>query len=187
MSNLNSMTEGILKNIIKYDISKVNKLKKIFEISLKIKEIVENAKYDELLESQEKDIIDDIADLADKRGEFIEEIKNINTSLRHYKEKLPKHYSSIIDDIEKKSKSKQNLVKNVQLPAWAVNLYKLLSEQQAILENIKSVDEKNDEIIKNLIVILNQKMKSIKNNRILMDKFNQANDMPAGSLFKSQK
>ena len=189
--NLNS-TEEIIKNIIRQNINKLRELKKVFDISMEIGKFAEDMKKNASIladsENKGRDIIDDIADFTDKRGENIEEIKNINAAVRHHRLKLAAKYSDIIDKVEKYAKTNQNLPENNIFPAWAVNLYRLMSEQQAVLEKIRDADEKNNELIKNLIEELNKKTNSIKNNRILMDKFNQSgNDMPAGTFFKSKK
>ena len=194
MNSLNNLNnEEILKNILRQNIKKTGQLKKALEFSLKIKEAIENNQDnddnndDEAGEMMEKDIVNDIADLTDKRGEIIDEIKNINAAIKYYKSKLPPKYSNIVDNIEKTVSSKQKFAELQSFPAWARNLYKMLTEQQNILANIKITDDINNEAMKTLVKVLTEKTNSIKNNRILMDKFNQIDDMPAGSLIKSKK
>ena len=190
MSNFH---EENIKNIIRQNINKLEELKKVLDISVKIKGIGESEKnkkdnYAEILnESQDRDISDEISDLIDERGMVIEEIKNIDAAVRHYRLELPAQYSNIIAEVEKNAKSKQKLPKSVVFPEWAINLYRLMSEQQTVLENIKNTDDINNDMIKSLMDILNEKTLSIKNNRILMDKFITDGDMSAGTLYKSKK
>ena len=187
MSSLDKFSGENLKNIIKQNINKLKAQKTVLEISLKIKETAEIAEDNLFSENQGKDIVDDITDLTEKRGEIVEEIKNINAAIRHYRLKLPNQYAQALDDAEKKAKLKQSYPKDINCPAWVINLYKLMLEQQIVLEKIKNADEINNKLLKKLIEAVSERNNIIKNNRILMDKFDQSGDMPAGSIFRSKK
>lgn len=198
MSNSNANTNANmenLKNIIRQNIIRLGELKKVLEISLMIKGIVEAENLDTEENgvnlpddsSQAENPIDVIASLTDKRGEIVDAIKNIDASIKHYKLQLVPQYLNILEKTEKSAKLSQKPPKDDSFPDWAENLYKLLSDQQKVLGNIKEADNINSEALKKLLAELENKTKSIKKNRILMDKFNQNTEIHSGTLLKKQK
>ena len=146
------------KNLLKSNKEKLGVLRKILEVSLRIKDEAD---------SGGEDAPDNIAAHADAREELIEKMKNIDLAVKHYGSEL----------------SGFNIA---GLPPES-ELSKVLAEIKTVLDAIKSADEINRERLSFLMQGIKQKIKAVKENRTLMDKFMGDGEMSSAGTLLSEK
>ena len=151
-------------------------LKEIGSMSLRIKEE---------MEKNREEAAEAVDSLTEERGVLLEKIKEAGMASRHSEAQLDENQKEII----KKVKS---AVKSGAQPAfeqkWAMHLFKSLLEYKAELKSIKAADEKNAEDIKALMEEIKTKMKSVKENKRMMDKFSDDfSEASVGVLMKEKK
>ena len=167
-------------------------LKKYHEISIKIKSEIEKNR-DESVES--------IVELTAKRDDCLEEIKNFDLSIQYYISQLPGREQKMIKTL------KEAVTKNTQNKPemdiselsesesesdsdaiWTCELHSIFADSKTILDSIKSIDENNFDMIKSLLAELKSKIKAVKGNRILMNKYTgDTNIYSVGTLMNQRK
>ena len=145
-------------NLLASNREKLDALKKILEVSLRIKDEAD---------SGADDAPDNIAALADAREELVEKTGNIDLAVKHYGSEL-------------------RGLKISELPPQN-ELSKVLSEIKNVLDAIKSADEINRGKITALMAGINKKIKAVKENRTLMDKFLGGEMSSTGTLLSEKK
>ena len=149
-----------MKDIL-YDLNeeKLNILKEVLDISLKIKDEAEKASREE---SEADASIENIVSLIDFREELVEKINNIGLSIRHYAAERRSSGREITED-------------------------KITAEIKTVLDGIKAADEANAQKISAIMEIIKAKIKAVKDNRALMDRYVGDNEMPSSGTLLSEK
>ena len=168
-----------LENIFALSEEKLIILKEILDISLKIKDEADNAsrigteseariEFESQTEFETDNAIENIAALADFREELVDKIKNIDLSVKHYGSLLRGQELKALEEFDRKSG--------------------FAAEIKIVLDGIKSADEINSRLISALMAGMKDKIKFVKENRTLMDKFVGDNEIsPAGTLLSEKK
>ena len=168
-----------LKNIFALSEEKLNILKEILDISLKIKDEADNAsrawaegesrvEFESRTEFETDGAIEKISALADFRGELVEKIKNIDLSVKHYGSLLRGQDIKTLEEFETQSEP-------------AINA-------KIVLDGIKSADDANSRLISDLMAEMKDKIKFVRENRALMDKFVGDGEIStAGTLLSEKK
>ncbi|MCL2096324.1 MAG: hypothetical protein FWH10_05390 [Oscillospiraceae bacterium] len=165
----NRTPEEILGAITALAAEKLNILREILDISLKIKD--EAGKALETPDDDEADeAVENIGSLVNLREELTEETGNIELSLKHYGARL-KDFGSDIFDISK-----------------SAELKKFADDTQTTLDAIKDAGEESSRRIAELMGVIKAKIKSVKNNKALMDRYVGGNETnPPGTLMSEKK
>lgn len=149
------------KNILSLCKEKLSVLKEILDVSLKIKDETE---------SGGEDAPENIASLTDIREKLVEKIKNIDFTVRHYSSELRGHNPEMFEELQKN-----------EMP-------EILSDIRVVLNGIKAADDMNFEKIPVLMKDLQEKIKSAKENRVLVNKFLGDGEMSSsGNLLSNKK
>jgi len=152
-------------------------LKKILDISLKIKDEADKAsgadkelrpEFDSKAESEADASIENIVSLVDSREELVEKAKNIELSVRHHAAQLrargPAEYA-----------------------AYEKTVSKTAAEIKTVLDGIKAADEISGAAISGLMAAIKDKTKAVKDNRALMDKYTGGGEISAAGTFFNEK
>jgi len=165
-------------------------LKKLLEIySGRLKILREfkslSGKITEEIENKSEEAADLIDELIEKREALLEKIKDADISVRQCESMLGENYKKMLKEI--KSAAKNN-AQPVYKQEWASYLFKNFKEYKSVAVSIKETDEKNAEAIKVLMESLKNKIKAVKANKKMMDKFSDDFDKPAiGTLMNEKK
>lgn len=180
-------------------------LKECLYISLKIKEENEKSEestFNQLDQFNKLDSVDIINELADKREICLQKIKNTEAAIHHYGLNLPDLEKKILKEIKEAVKNGEEfsnffkcsksfaILKNTSSHdyIWVGELYNILENDKNMISRIKMADEVNFKTIKLLLGDLKTKIKSVKGNRVLMDKFiGDANVVSVGTLMNEKK
>lgn len=170
----------IVKNIAALNEKKLNILREILDISLKIKDEAENAssssnsnsnsssnedqdsraEFESQAESDSDNSINNITSLVDFREELVEELKNISLSLKNYAAELRGRDPGVFEKSD---------------------------DVKIVLDAIKAADEANAVIISGLMAEVKEKVKAVKENRALMDKYAGGEPAAAAGTFLNEK
>lgn len=165
----------------------LNKLLGIYDSRLKILREFRgvSVRIEEELENNREEAAEAVDALTIKREAFLEKIKEADMAVRYGETLLGDGHKKILKEIK-------SAVKNNAQPVfeqkWARYLFKNLSEYKALVRSIQAADEKNAEAIKALMENIKIKIKAVKENKRMTDKF--ADDFfepPAGILMKEKK
>ena len=208
-----SLNENLCK-ILDYYRERSGILKECLNISLKIKEEGEKNIGDigDISDKDDKlDVIDIISELTDKREVCLQKIKNTDATIHHYRLRLPDMEKKILKEIKDAVKDEKTLYDFVNSPnysklyktyktyktdsssdcssyVWVGELYNILENDKNMLNRIKSADEINFKIIKSMLEEIKSKVKSIRGNRILMNKFiENTGSVSLGTLMNKKK
>lgn len=165
-----------LKNIFAISQDKLHILKEILDISLKIKDSAENAclsgteiepriEFESQAESVTDGAIENIAALVDFREELIGKLKDAELSLKHYSSKLNPQDLTAFTEFEKN----------------------FSADAKIVLDGIKAADETNSKRLAELMSVIKEKIKSVKENRNLMDKYVGGNSISSAGTLLSEK
>ena len=157
-------------------------IKECFYISAKIKEESERNIADRF------DSTEIIGELIDDRDGFIQKIKNIDATIHHYALNLTDTEKKILKEVREAVRNGQHPIAHSLDYVWAGELYNILSNDKNIIEKIELADDVNFIIIKDLLEEIKIKIKSIKGNRLLMNKFvDDTSAVSLGTLIKEKK
>jgi hypothetical protein len=183
-------------------------LKECLYISLKIKEESEkntsnqSNQLTQVNQLNQLETVDIISELTDKRALCLQEIKNTETAIHHYGLSLTDSEKQSLKAIKEAVKNGEELsnflkysnsleiLEDTRSPdyIWVGELYNILENDKNMISRIKKADEVNFKTIKLLLGELKTKIKSVKGNRILMDKFvGDASLVSLGTLMNEKK
>ena len=168
-----------LNSICALNEEKLNILKEMLDISLKIKDAACSApkaegefrvELDSQSELETDKAIEHITALVDFREEFLEKIKNIDLSVNHYASRIRAQEKDALGDLEEFEKT-------------------FSADAKIVLEAIKAADEQSSQRIAELMSAIKLKIDAVKENRALMDRFVGGSGAPSssGTLLSEKK
>jgi len=156
-----------LKNILSLSEEKLHVLGEILHIALKIKDEADKAcRTDD--DDNADDAIENIASFVGSREELFEQVNNIELSLKHYGAQLCAQDQETVGELERIEQT-------------------VGAEIKIVVENIKAADETNSQKIAELMEIIKAKIKAVKGNRALMDRYVGDNEVPSAGTLLSEK
>ena len=169
MVNAGNQSSKNILSVLSLNEEKLNILKEILDISLKIKDEADKA-YQTDDDDEADGAIENIASFVDAREEFIENIQNIELSLKHYGEQLREEDAAAFENLQK-----------------ADGFTKTAAEIRNVMESIRTADEAGSRKIADAMTDIKAKIKAVKDNRALMDRYVGDNEMPQSGTLLSEK
>jgi type I site-specific restriction endonuclease len=165
-----------LRELLKIYSSRLKILKEFQSISRNMTEEIEN---------KGGEAIEFIDNIAEKREVLLDKIKDADMTARYCESLLSEKLKKALKEIRSAAK---NNVPPAFKQEWTQYLFKIFTECEAVVKNIKATDEKNAAAIKALMEIMKNKINAVKENKKMMDKFADGFDMPSvGLLIKEKK
>jgi hypothetical protein len=160
-----------IKSILSLSGEKLGVLKEILDITLKIRDEADKA-YQTDDDDGADGAIENIASFVDSREELIEQIRNIELSVKHYgkQQRALEGGAAALEELEKTDK-----------------FISTAAEISGVLENIRTADDEGSQKIAAVMAVIKEKIKAVKSNHAIMDRYVGDNEAPAAGTLLNEK
>ena len=141
-------------------------------------------KITEALESKSEEAAEIVDGLTAEREELLAKIKKADAEARRCESRLGESHGRLLGEVKAAARGgAQPGFKQ----GWAAYLLKNFTEYRAAAAGIKEADKKNMEAARLMLEDMKSKLKAVKENKKLMDKFSDGLDSPAVGILMNEK
>lgn len=151
-------------------------LERLLALSKALAEMLSNS-------DSEDDLEDETESIVDEREDIVGRMKENDLALKYHISQLPAAEKALYDKVLSTPKNDGASFES----DTAARIYIDLCTCEKILPELKMSDEANGEKIKSIMDDIAKKIKNIKDNKKMMDKFNINENVQSGVLFTDKK